>query len=219
MSNVVLACATMNMEMNPKMADLLEVFATHGLKNRKFSLIQNGSWAPQAGKRMLEALEKVPGTQIVGDMFTIKSRMKDEQEGDLEKLAQAIAESVGAVVTASEVEQHEKAPEASPLPAGFVPPVAPPKDQRPLRCGGGNQADPGHRGLEVHVLRLPGRGPAGHRHVELHLPGVPEGGHVQEDPREDRRSRVIRRELPHAGILTCRAWGSDGTLRAARYSF
>ncbi len=134
-SNVVLACATMNMEMNPKMADLLEVFATHGLKNRKFSLIQNGSWAPQSGKRMLEALEKVPGTQIVGDMFTIKSRMKNEQEGDLEKLAQAIAESVGAVVTASEVEQHEKAPEASPLPAGFVPPVAPPKVNDPYGAG------------------------------------------------------------------------------------
>ena len=93
-SNIVLASVTYNTGLFPKMGELLDCFAAHGLRGRKFSLIQNGSWGPAAAKLMAQAVEALPGSELVGETFTIKSRMTDAQDADLDALAQAIAASL-----------------------------------------------------------------------------------------------------------------------------
>lgn len=93
-SNVVLASMTYENGMFPKMAELLDAFARKGLKNRRVSLIENGSWAPQSGKLMKAAVEELAGFELVGSTVTLKSSLADGQEAELDALAQAIAESL-----------------------------------------------------------------------------------------------------------------------------
>ena len=94
-SNVVLASTTYNMGLFPRMHTLLNVMAELGVKNRRFSFIENGTWAPQAGKLMKAAVDALGGCEQVGQTFTIRSRMAPEQDAELDALAQAIAASLG----------------------------------------------------------------------------------------------------------------------------
>ena len=41
---------------------------------------------------MMQAVEGIPEHEVVGELFTIKSRMTDEQDAELDKLAQAIVD-------------------------------------------------------------------------------------------------------------------------------
>ena len=95
-SNVVLASVTYNMGLFPRMATLLHAMKELGVKNRRFSYIQNGTWAPQSGKLMKAAVDELPGCTQVGETLTVKSRMTPAQDGDLDALASAIAASLGA---------------------------------------------------------------------------------------------------------------------------
>ena len=123
-SNIVLASVTYNAGMFPAMESTLAEFTTHNLRSRKFSIIQNGSWGPNAGRLIKEELDKIPGTQYVGEMFTIKSRMRDDQDAELEALAEAIAESVKNPTAPIEVKLGEVEEEAKPAPiVGAVRPV------------------------------------------------------------------------------------------------
>ncbi|MEE8722655.1 MAG: MBL fold metallo-hydrolase [Eggerthellaceae bacterium] len=91
---VVLASVTYNAGVFPKMQEFIEAMAAHNLRHRRFAIIQNGSWGPIAGRLMTKAVEAIPDSTIVGDMLTIKSRMTDAQEPDLDALADAIAAAV-----------------------------------------------------------------------------------------------------------------------------
>lgn len=91
---IVLASVTYNAGVFPKMQEFIEAIAAHNLRHRRFAIIQNGSWGPIAGRLMTKAVEAIPDSTIVGDMLTIKSRMTDAQEPDLDALADAIADAV-----------------------------------------------------------------------------------------------------------------------------
>ena len=92
-SHLVFASATYNAGIFIKMDELLRDIAAHGLKNRKVSLIENGSWAATAGNQMREILEPLKGTEFIGGKLSIKSALKPSQDADLEALADAIADS------------------------------------------------------------------------------------------------------------------------------
>ncbi len=146
-SNVVLASVTYNMGLFPRMATLLHDMAEHGVKSRRFSFVQNGTWAPQSGKLMQAAVDKLEGCEQVGEMLTIKSRLKDEQDADLDALVSAIIASLDTPLPEPEVvdvPQETGAPtqaaapdgKAKPKPIdpalmkGLVPPTGNPYGQR-----------------------------------------------------------------------------------------
>lgn len=95
-SHIVLAAPTYNNGLYTQMANLLHDLKEHNLQNRKFAIIENGTWALQAGKIMRASLEGMKKTEIIGETFSIKSAMKPEQYAELEALADVIAESVKA---------------------------------------------------------------------------------------------------------------------------
>lgn len=76
------------------MEHLLHELKAHNLSNRTVALIQNGSWGPNAGKQMKEILEGMKNMNILENMVTFKSRVKEEQLGDLDALADAIVASM-----------------------------------------------------------------------------------------------------------------------------
>ena len=93
-SNIVLAAPTYNNNLHPTMSAVLEDMEIMTVQNRRFSVIGNGSWAPQSPKIIEERLAAMKGMTKVGETFVIKSSMRPEQMNDLEKLADDIVASM-----------------------------------------------------------------------------------------------------------------------------
>ena len=72
------------------MYDFLHRLQIKGYCNRKVALVENGSWAPSAGRVMREMLSSMNGIEIVEPMVTIKSRMKESDIPALDSLASAL---------------------------------------------------------------------------------------------------------------------------------
>ena len=59
-------------------------------QKKKVALVENGTWAPSAGKVMKELFGTMKDVEIVGETVTIRSRMKESDIPALEALADAI---------------------------------------------------------------------------------------------------------------------------------
>ncbi len=70
--------------------DFLHHLLIKGFKNRKVAIVENGSWAPSAGKVMREYFEKMKGIELCDVSVTIKSTLKDDTIKKLEELADAV---------------------------------------------------------------------------------------------------------------------------------
>ena len=66
----------------------------HNLKNRKYALIENGSWAPNSGKLMKDILSCFPNFTQIGSTVSFKSQVKGEDIEKLQALAKEIYESL-----------------------------------------------------------------------------------------------------------------------------
>lgn len=93
-SHLVLASTTYNNGIFVTMENLIHDMVNHNIQNRRIALIENGSWAPNSGKLMKEALEKIKGTSFVEDTVTILSAPHDETIESIEKLAVTIADEI-----------------------------------------------------------------------------------------------------------------------------
>lgn len=63
-------------------------------QKRRLGLIENGSWAPSAGRSMKELFSKMNSIELVEPLVTIRSRMKASDEPALQALADALAAGV-----------------------------------------------------------------------------------------------------------------------------
>ena len=93
-SHLVFASSTYNAGIFENMDILIDDLIKHALQNRKVALIENGSWASTAGMLMKEKLSKCKNTELIGDVVTIKSALKENQLADIKALAQKIASSL-----------------------------------------------------------------------------------------------------------------------------
>ena len=59
-------------------------------QKRRVGLVENGSWAPSAGRVMKEMFSSMKDVEIVEPVVTIRSRMKESDLPALEKLAESI---------------------------------------------------------------------------------------------------------------------------------
>ena len=59
-------------------------------QKRTVGIIENGSWAPSAGKCMKNILGEMKDLNIVEPMITIKSRMKEENMEQMKELAKTL---------------------------------------------------------------------------------------------------------------------------------
>ena len=72
----------------PVMQDFLLHLQAKAYQNRKVAIVQNGSWAPTAGRVMKGIIETFKNIDLVEDMVTIKSTLKPDSEEALEELAE-----------------------------------------------------------------------------------------------------------------------------------
>ena len=93
-SHIVFASTTYNNGIFVEMENLLHDIVAHNLQNRKFAVIENGSWAPQAGRLITELLSQLKNNEFIGTGVSIKSAVKSDKKEDLKNLAKAIVESM-----------------------------------------------------------------------------------------------------------------------------
>ena len=93
-SHLVFAAPTYNGGIFIKMDEVLRDIEAHSLKNRTVAFMENGTWAVTCGKQMKEIFAGLKGMNIKEDTVTIKSALADGQEAQIEKLAEAIAETM-----------------------------------------------------------------------------------------------------------------------------
>ena len=89
---LIVAAPTYDAGIFPPMHDFLHHLQIKAYQKRKVGIIENGSWAPTAGKLMAAMLEQMKEVEIVQPVVTIKSRMKEANIAELEALADAILE-------------------------------------------------------------------------------------------------------------------------------
>ena len=87
---VVVAASSYDGGVFPVMHDFLYHLQIKNYQKRRFGIIENGSWAPSAGKVMRSMIEGLKGCEIVEPMVTIRSRMKAADEAQLEQLAESL---------------------------------------------------------------------------------------------------------------------------------
>lgn len=87
---LVLLAASYDAGIFPPMHDFLWHLQIKGFQRRRFGLVENGSWAPSAGKVMTEMIGQMKNCEIVGPLVTIRSRMKATDLPQMETLADAV---------------------------------------------------------------------------------------------------------------------------------
>lgn len=75
------------------MQDFIQHLQTKAYQKRTVGILENGTWAPTAGKTMKAALEAMKDITIVDPMVTIKSTMKEADLAAMQELATVIANS------------------------------------------------------------------------------------------------------------------------------
>ena len=87
---MILASPTYDMSLFPDTEKFLRRLKHKNYQNRKVAIIQNGSWAPASGKLMKDLFSEMKNIEIVEPMVTIKTRMTEETEKQMEELVKNI---------------------------------------------------------------------------------------------------------------------------------
>ena len=95
-SHILFASATYNNGIFVKMEEFLSDLKAHAFQNRAYAVIENGSWAPQAGALMEAEIASFKNMKKLGEKVTILSSVNEETREKLLSLADTIAEDVKA---------------------------------------------------------------------------------------------------------------------------
>ena len=87
---IILAAASYDAGLFTPMYEFLHRLQIKGWQRKKVGLMENGSWAPSAGRVMKEMLGTMKDIEIVEPMVTIRSRMHREDFPAMDELAEAI---------------------------------------------------------------------------------------------------------------------------------
>lgn len=93
-SHLVFAAPSYNGGIFTKMETVLSELKAHSLQNRTVAIMENGTWAPVAGKQMREIFANMKNIELLEEGVTIRSAVKEAQEASLEALAEKIASSL-----------------------------------------------------------------------------------------------------------------------------
>ena len=89
-SKLIVASSSYNMGIFPPMEHFLRHLKDRNYQKRTVGIIENGSWAPSAGRGMKAILSEMKDVNIVEPLVTIKSRMNEENRKQMEDLADEI---------------------------------------------------------------------------------------------------------------------------------
>ena len=88
--NLVLAASSYDGGLFPPMYNFIHKLEIKGYQKRRVAIIENGSWAPSAGKVMKSMLETMKELEILEPTITIRGKMKPADVEKLNELADVI---------------------------------------------------------------------------------------------------------------------------------
>ena len=83
---MVVAAPTYDAGLFPVMEDFLNHLKAKNYSNRKVGVVENGTWAPMAAKKMTEILSTLKNVTLAETVVTVKSTLNAESEAALDKL-------------------------------------------------------------------------------------------------------------------------------------
>ena len=89
-STLVVASSSYNMGLFPPMQQFLEHLKERNYQKRKVAIIENGSWAPSAGRCMKTLLQEMKDVDIIEPIITIKSTMNTQNVEQINNLAEQL---------------------------------------------------------------------------------------------------------------------------------
>lgn len=89
---MVVAAATYDGGLFPCMEEFLLHMKSKGFQKRTVGIMENGSWAPMAGKAMRAILETMKQITLAGPTVTIKSAVHEDTKQQMEALAEALVQ-------------------------------------------------------------------------------------------------------------------------------
>ena len=87
---MIVAASSYNAEVFPPMEHFLNHLKSKNYQNRKIGIVENGTWAPSAGKCMKDIISQMKDIDLVEPMVTIRSTLNSQNINDLEVLAKNI---------------------------------------------------------------------------------------------------------------------------------
>ena len=87
---IVVAAATYDGGIFPVMEDFLRHLKSKNYQKRTVGIMENGSWAPMAGKQMRAILEEMKNLTICDSQVTIRSTMNDKNVEEMNQLAEEL---------------------------------------------------------------------------------------------------------------------------------
>jgi len=89
---LILASATYDAGIMTCMESFLYSLKHKNYQKRKIALIENGTWAPLAAKKMKEALEDMKEVEVMERVITIRTEAKEKDLEEMKQLARELAE-------------------------------------------------------------------------------------------------------------------------------
>ena len=89
-NKLVLATTTYNAELFPFMKQFIDHLTERNFQNRTVGFMENGSWAPQAGKIMRKMLSDSKNITFADTMVTIRSALNEASLAQVEQLSQEL---------------------------------------------------------------------------------------------------------------------------------
>ena len=89
-SKLIVMSSSYNAGVFPPMENFLNNLKSRNYQKRKVAIVENGSWAPSAGKTMKNILLEMKDIDIIEPIITIESTMKEKNKKELEELSKNI---------------------------------------------------------------------------------------------------------------------------------
>ena len=83
---MIVAASSYEGSVMPVMYDFLHHLQHKNFQKRKVGIVENGSWAPSAGRVMRKMLEEMKDIEIISPMVTIRSAMKPTDSETINEL-------------------------------------------------------------------------------------------------------------------------------------
>ena len=93
-SHIIFMSSTYNMEIFTPMEEFINDLIHHKLQDRKFAVVEGGTWSPNSGSLILKKVKELQGFEQIGELITIKSAYQDENKKALESLADLFAKEL-----------------------------------------------------------------------------------------------------------------------------
>ena len=93
-SHIVFVSPTYNNEIFTNVETVLNDMKAHNIQNHKVAVIENGTWAPNAGKKICDTLAQMKNMTLISPVVTIKSALGEKQLSEIDALADELIKTM-----------------------------------------------------------------------------------------------------------------------------